>query len=190
MVRTRAFLILIAGAAMVGAHWLAYLLAAPDAHDRAALLTATGHGYWPLAAALAVAAVFVGFAGFIGDRIAPEVRTSRPRIFSTALPKLLVLQTTGFVLLEVTERVVAGHALEASTFLGPTMLIGLVVQIGAALLSATLLALVVCVIAHFTARPPRVRRTSVVPGILSLVPAARPLVAAGTHTLRGPPSLS
>lgn len=190
MVRARWILALVAGAAMVGSHWLAYLLAAPDAHDRAALLAGTGHGYWPLAATLAAAALFVGLVGFVGDRLHRRTADSRSDIFRRAAPKLLGLQVTGFVLLEVTERIAAGHVIEAATFVGPTMLIGLLVQLVAAVISAAVLGLVAYVIERFVARPPRVRRSTIVPLFTSLVPAPRPLPASGAYSLRGPPVLS
>ncbi|HWC15047.1 MAG TPA: hypothetical protein VG929_10705 [Actinomycetota bacterium] len=190
MVRARWILALIAGAAMVGSHWVAYLLAAPDAHDRAVLLDATGHGYWPLAATLAVAAIFIGLAAFAAERLHPGATATRGDVFRSAAPKLLGLQVVGFVLLEVTERLAAGHAIEAATFVGPTMLIGLLVQLVAAVVAAAVLGLVAYAIERFVARPPRVRRPTFVPRFTSLVSAPRPLLATGAHTLRGPPNLS
>lgn len=47
MTRLRAPLGLIAAAAMLGSHWAAYLLAAPDPHDRAHLLHSSTQNMGP-----------------------------------------------------------------------------------------------------------------------------------------------
>src|SRR5688500_11096574 len=110
MARARIPLGLIALAAMLGSHWLAYVFAAPDPHARADLLLSTGHGYWPTAAGFAVAAIVVGLGSFISQRLAPEARTSRRLIFAHALPRFLAIQIGGFTALELVERMASGHA--------------------------------------------------------------------------------
>src|SRR5687767_10428021 len=144
--RARITLGSIAAAAMLGSHWVAYLLAAPDPHERAHLLQSAGHSYWPSAVTIAAAAALIGLISFIGSRLKPESRGSRAQVFAHALPRLLGLQVGGFLLLEVVERLVSGHGLAVGDMLATILVVGVAVQVGAALLCALFLVLIADVI--------------------------------------------
>jgi hypothetical protein len=178
---------------MLGSHWLAYLLAAPGSHARAELLDTTGHGYWPLASTFGVAALVIGLVSFVATRF--RARTPGPlgrnRLFVTSLLALLALQVGGFTALEVIERVLAGHSVGLANLLEPTMVIGVVIQVLAALVAAvvlTAIAAVVDLIAYGTRRP----QTTPAPltKLASLIAAPRLLPATGASSLRGPPAIS
>lgn len=191
MRRTRLPLGLIAAAALLGSHWLAYLLASPDPHDRAHLLQATGHGYWPVAGWVAVAIAIAGVGSFISGRMSPATLESRAAIFRHTLPRFLVLQIGGFVVLELGERLLAGNPIGVATLLESTLLIGLVVQAIAAIAAALLLVAIAFAVDRFisrTARPSIVGSRSL--PLESLISPPRLLPATGAYSLRGPPALS
>ena len=107
------------------AHSVAYRLAAPDHHERAELLAATGHGYLELeplflagGLVLVVAGLFASVTQGIHDR--PDSRPS-VRLF-TLMPVL------GFAVLEPVERLVAHGSVPAGVALETTFLVGLALQ--------------------------------------------------------------
>lgn len=189
--RTRAPIGLIAGAAMLGSHWLAYLLAAPDSHARAHLMEVTGHGYWPMAAGLAVAALVASLFGFVSHRLSADgISSSRARIFAHALPRTLVLQVGGFFALEVIERALVGHDVGIATLLESTFVIGVGIQIVAALLTALLLVGVAYAVDRLIARRSRPASTELISlPLVSLIASPTLIPATGGLSLRGPPSL-
>lgn len=65
--KMRAWLGALAFAGAVGGHMLAYALVEPGEHERTELLLSTGHGLWPVVAALALAALVAGLAGCLRD---------------------------------------------------------------------------------------------------------------------------
>jgi hypothetical protein len=177
---------------MLGSHWLAYLLAAPDSHARAHLLEVTGHGYWPVAAGLAIAALVASLFGFVGNRLRADgaISSSKTRIFAHALPRTLVLQVGGFFALEVIERVLVGHNVGLATLLESTFVIGIGIQVVAALLTALLLVGVAFAVERLIARrarPASPARVSL--PLVSLIAASSLVPATGGLSLRGPPSL-
>ena len=189
---TRAPIALIAGAAMLGSHWLAYLLAAPDGHARAHLLQVTGHGYWPLATALAIAGFVAGLLGFVGRRLRAyrEISSNKGRIFAHAFPRALALQVGGFFALEVIERALIGHDIGPATLLESTFVIGIAIQLVAALLTALMLVGVAYAVERLvarTGRPASSARISI--PLVSLIAAPTLVPATGGLSLRGPPSL-
>ena len=188
MSRLRAPLGLIAAAAMLGSHWAAYLLSAPDPHDRAHLLQTTGHGYWPLASSIAVAALVLGLGTFIGRSFTPTIRSSRARILGHALPRLLYLQIGGFVTLEVLERFASGHGIGASILVQKTMLVGVALQVVVAVLASVALAFIALVVDRLVRRPaPATHGASTLTDLVSYLSTPRLVPATGAHTLRGPP---
>lgn len=188
MARARVPIGLIALAAMLGSHWIAYVLAAPDPHARVDLLASTGHGYWPSAAGFAVAALVLGLGAFISQRLTPTVRSTRRRVFTHALPRFLVLQVGGFTALEMVERLVSGHDVGFQDLLASTFLIGIAIQLIAALVSALVLVLVATVIERLIGTPrPEFVGSNVELFLVSLISAPRLVPATGAHTLRGPP---
>lgn len=187
MARARLPLGLIAAAAMLGSHWAAYFLAAPDPHERAHLLQVSGHSYWPTAITLALGAAVIGLIAFVGSRLKPEVRTSRSQIFSGAFPRFVSLQVGGFLILEVVERLTSGHGLVLTGMFLTILLVGVVVQVAAAVVCSLLLALIAHVIERIASRPVHVPTTTAPLPLVSLISIPRPVPATGAHTLRGPP---
>jgi hypothetical protein len=131
----RARLLLVAAAGIVVAHAAAYTLAIPDPARRGRVLSATGHGYWPVA--MAVAAV----CGVIGLVLAAR-RGWRGALSRTSLPltgaQLAAGQVALFGVIETVERLALGaHPL---SFLGSAQFaIGVVLQVAVALAAAVLL---------------------------------------------------
>ena len=116
----------LAGAGWLTAHSVAYELAEPDSHDRAKVLSATGHGYLefePLFIAcgfvLMVAGLFASVTEGIRDR--PHARPPS-RLF--ALTPVLA-----FVVLEHVERLAEHGSFPYDLALEPTFLVGLVLQL-------------------------------------------------------------
>ncbi|HVF52020.1 MAG TPA: hypothetical protein VNC78_00255 [Actinomycetota bacterium] len=106
----RALLALIAFAGMVAGHSLAYLSAAANPGERAELLAATGHGYWPWVAVLAAAAGAGASAAILGMRYARARRAATVRLgFAAIGARLALLQCVSFVTLEAVERALSGH---------------------------------------------------------------------------------
>lgn len=125
----------VAAAGVIGSHWLAYLLAVPDPHERIGALARTGHGYWPVGVALALGCLVAGLAGFTLRRLRGRDEPVHPYVGTAT--RLVALQGTAFVLLEVLERVVAGASV-TSVVSEPAFQLGVVIQVlvasGAALL--------------------------------------------------------
>lgn len=138
--RERAWLGGSAFAALVGAHALAYLFAAPDHHDRADLLHATGHGDWSNLFVFAGAALLASLVA-LGNRWASPTDRAVPtgRLLTHAWRRLLPLQVFGFIGLECAERALSGGSALAALGEIPVVL-GIVLQIAAALVCAGLLA--------------------------------------------------
>lgn len=116
----------VVGAGWLAAHSAAYLLAVPDAHQRAELLDATGHGYLKFASLFAVCGFVVMVAGLLacvaeGVRASPESRLP-VRLFAVAPP-------LAFAVLEHVERLVAHGAVPYGTALEATFLVGLALQL-------------------------------------------------------------
>jgi hypothetical protein len=174
---------------MLGSHWVAYFIAAPDPHDRAHLLRSTGHAYLPIVISVAIAAAVFGLGKFIAGRFSPALRRSRSQIFSTAVPRFLGLQLGGFAALEIIERMVAGHGFGLDSLGEKTFLVGLAVQALTAVLAAILLVLVAFVIDHLVRPAATPTHNTAAPTFTSLISAPRLLPATGAHTLRGPPTI-
>ena len=117
------------GAGLVLSHWLAYLFAVPHAHERARLLAGTGHGYWPLAAAVAAALGLVALV-VTGSRAVAQARDADlgQRRLCQLVARLAGMQLPAFVLLEVIERHTSGPA-DLDFFLQAPFLVGLGVQL-------------------------------------------------------------
>lgn len=120
---------------VVAAHWVAYVIAIPDASQRAHRLAATGHGYWSIAGGVAciAALVLIAASGFRGRALAlgPVTASStRGRLWPLGL---VAWQLSLFSLMEIGERVGTGSA-PAAIVRDPVFLIGLTIQVLAALL--------------------------------------------------------
>lgn len=126
---------------LLAGHWVNYLLLERDVAHRAARLAGTGHGYMrgaiPATAALAaLTATAVVWAGFARGRGGGRRLGPGPSFTRTAVP-LAWGQATGFVVLEIVERLAAGAGLKDA--IGPLVLLGVLVQIAGAALTAAVI---------------------------------------------------
>lgn len=191
MTRARLTLGAIAGAAMLASHWVAYVLAAPGTHERSHLLLTTGHGYWSWAVVIGAVALVAGLATFVAGRVVDERSGpgTRRGLIASCLPRLLALQVGGYVALELAERALSGHGIGPASLVAPTLLIGVLVQAVAALLSSLFLALVAFVVRHLVTTVRVVTPASISIPLTSLIARTRPLLSTGGRSLRGPPPL-
>ena len=137
-------------------HFLSYLAAAPDSHHRDELLAATGHGGESPFLVVAVAAFLATCIALLAGR-APARAPSVLRSFG----RLIVLQTTAFVAIELVERIGVGASLiEAAQ--QPVFLLGLIAQAFIALIGALILRGLHTVATTVAVRPP-------VPGVVTLL---------------------
>jgi hypothetical protein len=176
----------VALAGCLAAHSLAYRLVEPDAHERAHLLAASGHGYLehlPLLVAAALALVLVGFVR-LTVLAARGLESTGPSRLVAFVPPL------AFVLQEHLERVLHQGAFPLEALTQPSFLVGLALQLPFALLayaSATLLVRGATALGRLLAGRPPVRARSTPRAISSpLSPSAPRLVA----RVRGPPALA
>ena len=116
----------LAVAGWLTAHSVAYMLAAPDSHERRELLAETGHAYLelePLFVACGLVLVVAGMFASVTDGIRDRPR-SQPsmRLFS-------LMPVLGFVVLEHVERLVEHGAVPYGVALESTFLVGLALQL-------------------------------------------------------------
>ena len=175
----------VALAGSAAAHGLAYHLVEPDAHERAHLLAASGHGYLGQLRVLAAAAVALVLAGFVRQAaLAARGREAPgPPLVVALVPPL------AFVLQEHLERALHDGAFPAGALFEPTLLVGLALQLPFALLAlavARLLVRAAAALGRLLAAPPRVRARprQRPPSASPVPPAALPFTAAA----RAPPA--
>lgn len=185
---------LAAVAGVVVAHAVDYAAVFPQSAHRATRLQATGHAYWPLAAAAALAAGAVavllaagrGAVRAAAGRAGPERAAGGPAWVN--LPWLLVWQAAAFTVMEAGERVAAG--VPPSVLLhGPELWVGLALQLPVAWLAIRFLGAVertaFRVTSHLARRPSRPVRH--VPATATA--EARPCLFLGSRARpRGPPT--
>lgn len=183
--RTRIWLGGLAFSGVVLTHLGAFVMVAPDAHHRAELLAATGHGSWTLAVAVALASLVMAFGG-VALRIARRDADAPPRLLGCWL-RLALLQMVGFAGLEFAERALV-HGAPWEVVTEPVFGLGLALQVVAAAIAAVLLVVFARVLERI------VSARAVEPGSTSALgfPALDPVpprfsVATGAGTLRGPP---
>jgi hypothetical protein len=174
---------------VIGSHWLAYLLAVPDPHERANALARTGHGYWPIGVAVALGCLVAGLAGFAVRRVRRRDEPGHP--YASTATRLVALQGVAFVVLEVVERVVAGAA-AMSVVDDPAFQLGVVIQVLVASVAAFLLLILGRVV---DAVVRRARRTVAgtgreVPRPLSRRIPFKSVFVYGGALLRAPPTAS
>jgi hypothetical protein len=193
MARRRVVWVLSLPLAAVGwltAHFLAYMLVAPEAGHRTHLLSEAGHGYLgaaPLMAACAVTLLVAGLALAVRE----GMRDGRAPAHVPVWPIALV-PPLGFAVQEHLERVIELNAFPFGAALEPTFIVGMAMQVPFAL-GAVLLTRAVLALGHAlgrrlarTARPP----TCVGPPPLPAPPdpeLARRSVLATGHCERAPP---
>jgi hypothetical protein len=128
-------------AGLVGGHLLGYLFAVPDAGERDALLARTGHSYLSKAVIVALAATIVAGAAASVLGAARARRPGRgPLSYRSVAIHLVALQLTGFLLLELAERLLVG--IPGADLLGPVLVLGLPLQALVAAAGALVLILV------------------------------------------------
>jgi hypothetical protein len=136
----------LAGAAVAGAavaHTLIYLMTVPDTRARAAVLAATGHGYWSVAVAAAIVLGLVAAGATVARHFRHGAGTAAPavpdRIDRLGL-RLALLQSAIFVVQEGVERLAAGAPVGALAVTPNLLLTGIAVQVLVALGVAAVLA--------------------------------------------------
>jgi hypothetical protein len=156
--RDTALAALTAWTAMILGHLLAYVVAYPDDRTRHLHLALTGHAWMGLAVASLAATIPALL-------VLQAIRATRDRPGGPVswLPRLVVAQAVGFVLVELVER----HLSLVEMATDPAVLLGLVAQVLVALVAATVLhafgRAVVAVASrsrHPPIRDPRARRLS------------------------------
>jgi len=188
-IRSRLWMGGVAMAGVVFAHVLAYFAAAPHRHGREMLLQSGGHRHWAVVAALAFGALVASLIWFTSQATRPErVWSLGARAFfvSTAR-RLILLQVSGFVLLEASERLLFGAGF-GQVLAEPVVLIGIVLQVVSALSAAGLLVVFARTLDRLCGRSPATgfgTAPCLRPHVCVLPP--RFLLATGGATLRGPP---
>jgi hypothetical protein len=179
------------GAGLVLSHWLAYLIAVPHAHERERVLESTGHGSWPLAAAVAAALGLVALV-VTGSRAVVQARDADlgQRRLRYLVVRLAAMQIPAFVLLEAIESIASGTA-SLDVALQAPFLVGLGLQ----LIVATALAVLLSRFARAAARIARFLLRGKLPvRSPALPPPARPaalparLLGLAPAGVRGPPA--
>jgi hypothetical protein len=172
---------------LVAGHGIAYLIAIPDAHRRAAVLQNTGHAYLPLLVEIGLILAVAGAASIVMRALGSRARIHEGSVAETAVA-LGALQVGAFVVLEIVERLVTHmplHELVSDHLLA----IGVVVQLGVALIGALVLRALARTAARLAlvAVPPHTPR----PSGLVPIPVPRTLglrpVLVGAVGVRGPP---
>jgi hypothetical protein len=183
----------VAGMAGVGillAHWLAYLVAVPNAALRGAVLAHTGHTYWGVAVKGASAFGFVAVMAMLGRLIGRSLPGTEPGLrFGELAVRLTVLQVVVFTGMEVVERAAANVPI--GTDLGLTFVLGVGLQVLVALAGAYLVVwlgkIAIRLVSALRSSTVPTRRPPLVLGArdAAFPPAVLTLGAAG---LRGPPA--
>jgi hypothetical protein len=178
----------VASAGIVLGHWLTYLVDVPHAPARAAELARTGHAYLSVAGELATALMAMTLAAlFLGRVIRSEGTSSH---YPGIALRLGLLQAGAFVVMELTERAVAGSGFGDLTH-GGLVPLGVLIQLGVALVGAALLLLVLRVADRVAAPlPPAVPlpRTASIAFALPPAPSLHTRLALAAVGVRGPPS--
>jgi hypothetical protein len=179
------------GAGLALSHWLAYLIAVPHAHERARLLESTGHGYWPLAAAVAAAFGLVALV-VTGSRAAVQARNADlgQQRLRHLVGRLAGMQIPAFVLLEAIERLTSGTAGLDYALQAP-FLVGLGVQLVVATVLGVFLSrfarVAVRIARILLRRKPPVRSPAFLPPARPATMPAR-LLGLAPAGVRGPPA--
>jgi hypothetical protein len=122
---------------LVAGHGIAYVIAIPDAHRRAAVLQNTGHGYLSLLVETGLILAVAGAASLVARAFGSRGRFREGSLART-VAGLGGLQAGAFVVLEVVERLLTHMPLHE--LVGDHLLaIGVVVQLGVALIGALVL---------------------------------------------------
>jgi hypothetical protein len=105
-------LALLVPAGVLCGHVLTYLLAIPDPVRRAAVLADTGHAWWAPAVLVGAVLAVGGILWVLAGRLSEAGGDPRGRDLAGWLaPRLAAWQIVLFTAIEVTERILTGHAL-------------------------------------------------------------------------------
>jgi hypothetical protein len=181
----------LAAAGMMAGHWLAYMIAVPQASLRVRVLAETGHSYWMIAVQIAVGMGLLGLGVLAVRRVleagAPSGASGRPGLPVGA--RLAALQVALFTVVEVVERLGARQPV-GGMFHHHIFLAGVGIQCLVAFAIAALLAWFGRVASRVASSARGVRLPS--PASMSLSFSSsivRPvLVLQGAAGLRSPPS--
>jgi hypothetical protein len=186
--RRRAAALGVASAGIVAGHWLTYLVDVPHAQARAAELARTGHAYLSLAGEFATVLMAITLAAlFLGRLLHPEGPAAPLPVLAC---RLGLLQAGVFVMMELIERTVAGTGF-GDLARGGLLPLGVLIQLGVALIGAVLLRLVLRAADRVaTALPTSAPfpRSTALSFDLPPAPARRTRLAVATAGVRGPPS--
>lgn len=172
---------------LAAGHGIAYLIAIPDAQQRAAVLRSTGHAYLPLLVEIGLILAVAGAASLVMRAFGSRGRFREGSLVRTAAG-LGALQAGAFVVLEVVERLLTHmplHELMSDHVLG----IGVVVQLGVALIGALVLRAMTRTAARLAlvaVRPHTPRSSALLPIPLPRTLDLRPVLV-GAAGVRGPP---
>jgi hypothetical protein len=183
----------VAVAGVVTGHWLSYIMAVPDTPLRQSVLAGSGHSYWFLAVRVALLAAVAGL-GTTGLRhvwtSSRDQGTPAHRTFAWLALRLGLIQVTGFVILEIVERLAAGSPL-GGLFGHSLLTFGVAIQV----LMACMGALLVMVVARTARRAAVVLASrsvrwrgaaSILRASLLSIRTLQPML--GAAGLRGPPT--
>ena len=157
------------------AHWLAYRLVAPDAHERAHLLAETGHAYLAAVPALAGVAGALVLAALAGRASVAARGSDAGSYRRLAAWPFALIPVVAFALQEHVERLAHDGAVPLHAYAERSFLVGLVLQLPFGATAYLLARLLLAVAAHagrLLAAPPR-PRAAAAPAL-----RARPLVQA------------
>lgn len=178
-----------AAAGLLLGHALAYLIAIPDPHQRAFALQRAGHAYLPALDQAVMMLAIAGMGAVVVRAFAPRAVGATER-FGRLAAMLVVVQTSAFAGQEVLERLVSGAPLGDLAH-DHILAIGMLVQVGVAIVAAGVLRLLAQTSNRLAARSvigvrlPR-RRTMLAPPFTEGRPHALQLATAGS--IRAPPS--
>jgi hypothetical protein len=172
---------------LVAGHGIAYMIAIPDAHRRAAVLQNTGHAYLPLLVEIGLILAVAGAANIVMRALGPRARIQDGSVAETAVA-LGALQVGAFVVLEVVERLVTHmplHELLSDHLLA----VGVLVQLGVAVVGALALramARTAARLASVLADPRTLRSPELICVPVPRTLGPRPMLI-GAVGVRGPP---
>jgi hypothetical protein len=180
-----------AAAGVLIGHWLTYALLLAQPARRAAVLSATGHGYLRLASVTALVLILLALGSAVvcclDARSDPDGDSRAGRIGRLS-PRLWFLQGLTFAGVEVVERLVAGAPL--GVLLGRVLLVGLLVQAFAAVVGAVLLHVLhraAATLARLVGSPGTASAPRIISSLAPCLDDPRSPLLAGAAGLRGPP---
>jgi MFS superfamily sulfate permease-like transporter len=137
--RRRAVVLAVALAGVVLAHGLAYLVVLPGRSARDAVLTETGHGYWPVLVPVAALAGLLALALVIVAPLSRRIGPSGSSGPTTDLPfvSLAAGQLALFCGIEIAERLAISSPIE-HLWQRPEFALGLVLQLVVALVAVAI----------------------------------------------------